>query len=260
MDDIIELIENGVDVCKDLKKVFKMGRAVRNAFKKNSLPINPYMGPQGAAIFEVDAPSPRTKKNLRWRKMKAHGSKAFSALGAAGAAAGSVVNTADIAKHAVAGTTTAVHLYHFRQMAKRVRDGGSLRRQLDLLVELKAAKLGARAVNLVVSSVPGVGALDMVGKGVGFAHEKLYLRVRKERIAATALSLHWLAYREIKLLGPRAAMDASVTGPALGIVRELMGLGIDVGMPIKLHSLGEIVAVMQEPAGYKVIQYKLEQT
>lgn len=253
--EIAELVSFAVDACITLKEYFVNAKEQRE-WDKNPHPINPHMGPKGAALFEWNAKSPRTERNLLFRRMKGIASAASSIVGSGIALGTQTVNPMDIAKHGVSGTTTAVHLYRFRQLARKVQDGGSLRRHIDLLVELKAVKLGSRGAQLAIAATPGVSGLGLVGTAIGLAHEQLYIRVRKERIMATALALHWQAYRELKLLGAQAKTGY---GPALRLVRELMGLGLDVG-PMKLHSVEEINALMREPAGYEVIKTKLEQT
>ena len=226
---------------------------VKKAAEKNpdKLAPNPFFLQNG-----FEGASPLTKKNLLMRKIKGFGSTAFSVLGTIGASAGSVVNVADIAKHGTAVASSSVHLYRLRAMTEKIRDGGSLRNHLDAICQIKGVKIASRATQGVVACIP-VPGVSLIGTAAGLAHEKIYLdHYRKAVILSTATRLHWQAYRELKLL--RGSVTQS--GPALRIIRELIGVGItgtfDFG---DLHSPAKMNEIINEPAGYMVVKVKLEQ-
>ena len=229
---------------------------IKEATKKDKFVPNPYFVQNG-----ISGPSPHTDRNLFNRKLKGLASTAWSALGSIGSAF-TAVNTADIAKHGSSSASTAVHLYRLRQMAEKVKDGGSLRAHLDLLVKLKAAKLGARGVQLTTACIP-IPGVSLIGTGAALGHQFVYVKSLDELILRTAWSIHWRAYRELVLL--RGSVTAK--GPAVAIARELCTLSVtnvskrteclDVG---SLHSVEKLNRILMEPAGYLVLQFKMEQT
>ena len=240
------------DVAKLLRAMpeFKKASSTFNEKKYKTYPPNPWMTLNG-----FDGDSPLTEKNISRRKLKGLGSKLFSFGGTVGANFGTVVNTASIAKHAVAEGSTLAHTARLVAMASKVRDGGSLRAMIDDLIAIKGMKATMRAASLATSAIPDIG---MAGTAIGVAvmiAQKLGFKATEVMDLQLAMKLHWQAYRELKLLGGRAG-----TGPALSIVHELTTKGLkgkyDFG---DLHSVSINSKIMLEPAGYAVILYKLQQ-
>ena len=243
---------NASNVAKLFREMpeFKKATSTFNEKKYKVYPPNPWMTLNG-----FDGDSPLTEKNIGRRKLKGYGSKLFSLGGSAGAHFGTVVNTASIAKHAVAEGSTLAHTARLVSMASKVKDGGSLRAMLDDIIAIKGLKASMRAVSLGLAAIPDIG---MAGTAAGLAvtiAQKLGFKATEVMDLQLAIKLHWQAYRELKLLGGRAG-----TGPALSIVHELTTKGlkgkIDFG---DLHSVSSNNKIMLEPAGYAVILFKLQQ-
>jgi hypothetical protein len=244
--EVVEILGMIYELCSSALEVEKAAKE-----NPDRLPPNPFFLQNG-----FEGASPLTKKNLMMRKIKGFSSTAFSVLGDIAQSAGSVVNVADIAKHGTAVASSSVHLYRLRAMAEKIKDGGSLRSHLDAICQIKGVKIASRTTQGVVACIP-VPGVSLIGTVAGLAHEKGYIGYYKKAvILSTATRLHWQAYRELKLL--RGSVTQS--GPALRIIRELIGVGItgtfDFG---DLHSPGKMNEIINEPAGYMVVKAKLEQ-
>ena len=242
--EIFELASMIYEIAKSLNEVKKAAEENPDGLVPNAFFLqNGFSGP-----------SPKTKKNLFMRKVKSFGSTLFS-IGGGFAQSTTVVNAADIAKHGASTVSTGVHLYRYRAMAAKVRDGGSLRRHLDVIITLKETKLASRSIQTAVACIP-VPGISMVGSAVAYAHSDITEHYMQAVILSTATKLHWQAYRELAIMGGKAGQ-----GPALMIIRELIGVGVkgrfDFG---DLHSATVMNEIIKEPAGYLVIQEKLMQT
>jgi hypothetical protein len=160
------------------------------------------------------------------------------------------VNVAKVAKHGAATASSSLHLVKLHGMANKVKDGGSLARHLQMLINLKSAKAAHRLRQTITSAVPGGG---IVSAGVNIAMfsvpHTVGLGLYAETIVKAAEDIHWGAYRELKLL--RGSTKES--GPCLRMIRELTTRSI-------WFSVKDINNIVMEPNGYKVIVYKLKQT
>ncbi len=241
------------DVAKALRNTpaFKQVAGDYNKKKYEEYPPNPYFLMNG---FDGDA-SPKTKNNLKMRKIKGVGSKLFSFGGTVGAHFGSVVNTATITKHAVAEGSTILHGIKLNNMAKKVRDGGSLAAMLDQLIKVKVTKGAYRAGSLALTAIPDLGFIGSAAQGALTLAQWATFKATAALDLDLALRIHWQAYRELTLLRGNTG-----TGPALSIVSELLTRGVtgrfDFG---DLHSETVNREIMREPAGYAVLLFKLQQ-
>lgn len=244
-----------VEICSYIAEFAGSMGELRESAKKKVLFANPYFTWNG-----IDCgPSPKTERNLLQRKVKGFASVGVSAVGmiqqAATSAHGVAVDFLGIGKQAAAVGSTTIHLYNLAQMAAKVKDGGSLKRHIDLLIEVKSVKLASRGTQLAVACVP-VPGVALVGAGIAAAHKYGYLTIyRKAVMVSAAFRIHWQAYRELKLLGRFGGPTG--TGLALSLVRELTGVGVDVLGD--LHSKAAYDEIMLEPAGHLVILFKLMQ-
>ncbi|MFO1063525.1 MAG: hypothetical protein U0892_06630 [Pirellulales bacterium] len=232
-----------------------LAKKAREALDKDTdSPPNPHFVQNG-----IDGTSKKTASNLRKRRIKAFAGSVFS-FGGTLASSVTAVNAADVGKHSAAIGSSAIHLTRFGTMASKVRDGGSLHRTLMALCALKSMKIAARGTKVAVSFIP-VPGISLVGKIVGDVHEQA-LAFKQAAILKIAFDLHWQAYREMKIGGPNAR------GPALDICRSLVCLSathaagnsetaLDVG---GLHSAQGLNEILNEPCGYMVLAYKLNQT
>lgn len=207
-------------------------------------------------------PSPNTLANLRQRRIKAFVSIGVTALGtvqhAVTTGMGAAVNVAEIGKQAAAVASTAVHLARLGAMARKVRDGGSLARWLNYLMQVKSVKVARRTAQLGLACIP-VPGVSLLGIPIAIAHHGYAHVYQRAVMIRTAMEIHWRAYRELKLLGVQGAIGgAKGSGPALAIVRELTGVGVDVIGSI--HSAKVMNEIMFEPGGHQVILYKLQQS
>ncbi|HEY6337853.1 MAG TPA: hypothetical protein VIW68_05115 [Candidatus Sulfotelmatobacter sp.] len=243
-----------MEICAYIAEFGIAIKEMRDYAGKENLAPNRYFIENGIDL----TPSPKTQKNLFKRKLKGFASIGVSALGtiqhAATTGVGVPVNLIDIGKQASAVGSTTIHLVRLRDMAKKVRDGGSLARHINFLCEVKAVKLAARgaALGLACVPVPGVSLLSIPL----LIARKGYDVYRHAVMIDTSMKLHWQAYRELKLLGAHGAIGgAGGSGPALRIIRELTGLGIG-----DLHSAKTYNEILLEPGGHHVILYKLKQS
>ncbi|MGB6475209.1 MAG: hypothetical protein WBF04_14225 [Candidatus Sulfotelmatobacter sp.] len=249
MSDVSDIFE----ICAYIAEFGNAIREMRQYGEKQKLAPNRYFIENGIDL----APSPKTLHNMFMRKLKGFGSIAVSALGtiqhAATTGVGVPVNLLDIGKQASAVGSTTIHLVRLRQMAKKVRDGGSLARHINFLIEVKAVKLASRgaALGLACVPVPGVSLLSIPF----LVARKGYDVYRQAVMIDTSMKLQWQAYRELKLLGAQGAIGGGKgSGPALRIIHELTGLGIG-----DLHSAKTYNEILLEPGGHHVILYKLNQ-
>ena len=254
-----ELVKEVLEICSYIAEFGSSMAELRENAKKDKLVPNVFFWLNGIDL----GPSPKTEKNLFQRKIKGLLSIGVSAVGmiqhAATTGVGVPIDFLNIGKQATAVATTGKHLYKLRAMAQRVRDGGSLARQINFLIEIKSMKLASRGAQLAVACVP-VPGVSLLGTGIALAHKYGYAEIyRKAVMVTTAMQIHWRAYRELKVLGAQGAIGgAKGTGPALSLVRELTGTGIDVVGD--LHSAAAYNEILLEPAGHLVILFKLQQT
>ncbi len=206
----------------------------------------------------IEGASPRTRKSLFNRRLKAYLGSIADKAGAVAAHFGAVVNVAGAAKHSAALVSSSLHYKHLHRMLDKTHENsGSLRDSLKLLAVIKEYKIMARTARLgaaFIEDIPGIGM------AIGYAHGRKLKSLQDAAIAAS-LDLHWQAYREINMGG------ASVKAPAVNICRELVCLSathlsghqesaLDIG---GLHSANELNEILKEPCGYMVILYKLTQ-
>jgi hypothetical protein len=243
-------VEELIDVFGMAQDFHDWIKELEDASKEDDVVPNPHFIANG-----ITGRSPVTRHNLFKRRLKRMAGVGVSVAGFVGgkvmeAFTATDVNLGDVAKHGTSTVTTGVHLYRFLAMAKKVRDGGSLSRHIELMIRLKGLKAGSRAMQTACAAIPLPG-VDVVGAAVGLGHD-LALKKMKYVLQRTATDIHWQAYRELKLLG---AQGESGSGPALRIWRELTCFGVG-----SMHSVSENNKIIREPGGWNVLHVKLGQT
>ncbi len=246
-----------MDTLADMKDVASILKQIRDAAKEDDgISPNPLFVANG-----IEGKSPNTRRVMKYRKIKAIGSSIFSFGGKAGAAGTAGVNVADAVKHGAAAGSTSVHLYRLSAMAEKIKDGGSLKAYLDLIITLKGGKLLTRGMSLAaaVIPVPGLGIVATAGSQF---QKRVLVKSAEEAILRTAFALHWRAYRELVLVRG----STSEGGPALRILRELITVSatnahkrlkfLDFG---NLHCPQLLNDCIREPGGYLIVKFKLEQ-
>lgn len=214
-----------------------------------------------------DNGSPECEKDKKYRSIKKIASVGFTAAGHVGSTHTAGINVASQVKHGAALASTAVHLYQFKKMADRVKDGGSLARMLQTILVLKGGKAALRGVKFATGFIPGAG---LVSDAVETAHTAIDHATDKAEsvmkgigkmgfLERLAQALHWQAYREAVLTRATGGTDIATSGgPAMNIIRELLGMKI-TRLPDYLHKPKHVYAVIMEPAGWTVILAKLQQ-
>jgi hypothetical protein len=149
----------------------------------------------------IEGKSPVTERNLEMRKYKSRMGTAFSVAGTFGSTATGGVNVAKITKQGAATASSSLHLYKLRHMAEKVRQGGSLRRHLDLLIFLKGVKAAHRGQQLITSAIPDGGITAWLVDTACSLGNTAFLDHYARAIIKTAEDLHWQARQGLVIIG-----------------------------------------------------------
>ncbi len=216
---------------------YRMGQAA------SALVDNPYF-----VVHGVDSlPSPKTKHLLRHRKVRNY-VQSFTGTAAALGSTLLPVNPYALIRDGSSAGVSAVHLYHFAEMAKNCRQSKTLYQWIELLRLMKTHKLFNKSVGVGLAAVPGGVSLAvsvpiklcLLAKNIGVAAQESAL------CKVIAMELHWRAYQEQSLL------KGTGSGPATAIIRELMTRrGVMYGFS---HNYP---ALIREPAGWNAFAAKI---
>ncbi|CAD5201077.1 hypothetical protein [Pseudomonas sp. FEN] len=232
------VIPHGLGACvAPVVGSYKMGQPT------SALVDNPYF-----VVHGIDgSASSKTKHLLRHRKVRNY-AQSFTGTAAVVGSMVLPVNPYALMREGSSAGASAVHLYHFAEMARNCRQSNTLCRWLDLLKLMKTHKLLNRGVGFGLAAVPGGVSLGisvpvklcLLAKNTGvLAQESALCKV-------IAMELHWRAYQEQSLA------NGSGGGPATAIIRELMTRrGVMGGFS---HNYP---ALIREPAGWNAFVAKI---
>ena len=214
-----------------------------------SLIDNPYFVGNGQG---EDDPSARTRQYIASRQRKDIGGGVASIAGGV-ASIWTAVDVAGIAMHGNASSTTLAHIRVLADQASKARKGGTVAQWLELVIKMKALKLGARGAGLASATVP-IPAVGITGGLIAAAIGSGSKLTLTKACLATALELHWRAKQEQFMSGSvLGSSTGGKVGPASRIVWELFtkrGL-------TRILGRYDIAAFVNEPAGWQAIADKL---
>lgn len=226
-------------------------QGLRNAFKHledvSAVP-NPWFVWNGHA--DDDAETRYTKKYLRNRSRKGLGGTAFGLVGAVGSIY-TQVDVAGIASHGNASGSTIAHLVQLRGIAAKYRQSRTISKWLDLVIRMKAMKLGVRGTQLAGAAIP-VGAVG-IATGVGAAAARIGITLTHTKICAvTAADIHWRAYQEQAISGG-LGLGRGKVGPASKIMYELFAKRNFT----RVFGKYDVDRLIREPVGWNAVNDKL---
>lgn len=209
---------------------------------------NPHMVQNGHAEKSITGDDcPKCRKYFRIRTLKKVGGSLFSGAGSLASGSTGGVNVTGALRHGRAEVKTIAHLVKLGEQAKTIKQSQFLCKLMAVIVAMKTIKAinqgGALAADLI--PIPGISAVSTVmnrasrvtAKGMGAA------------VKWASVELHWRAFQEMKLAGPRGS------GPAMRMVRELFNQAF-FKFPWESGALAADQYIL-EPAGWMVVQDKL---
>ncbi len=198
-------------------------------------------------------PCPITADYMSGRRWKGIGGTSLSLIGMGASAGTAGVNVLDVAIHGNASASTAAHLLKLGLHARHHRQSQTISDWLNLIMQIKAAKLAIRGGQTAAAVIPA-GSLPA---GVAAAVLKAGIKMTATNTCLmTAMEIHWRAYREQVVSGGIKGVikgDVKAAGPATRIFVELMQRRGATRIFGQYDSIGMIA----EPAGWQVLGDKI---
>ncbi|HEX3133511.1 MAG TPA: hypothetical protein VHX44_07995 [Planctomycetota bacterium] len=250
--DLIDLISAASDSVQsftetDVGKVLVDGAKAAKGNVSKYAP-NPHMVQNGHAEKSITGDDcPKCRKYFRVRTLKKVGGSLFSGAGSLASSSTGGVNVTGALRHGRAEVKTIAHLVKLGQQAKTIKQSQFLCKLIAVIISMKSIKAinqgGALAADLIF--IFGVFAVNSVMNRASRATAK----GMSAAVKWASVELHWRAFQEMKLAGPRGS------GPAMRMVRELFNQAF-FKFPWESGALAADQYIL-EPAGWMVIQDKL---
>ncbi len=197
-----------------------------------------------------DGPFSYTQKYLRNRGRKGIAGGAL-AVGGTAASQATQVDVAGIIQHGNAIGSSSAHLVQLRSIAASYRQSRTLTGWFDLLIRMKAFKIGVRGTQLAGAAIP-VGAVGIV-TGVAAAAVKVGVKLTYTKVClVTAADIHWRAFQEQAISGG-LGLGRGKVGPASRIMYEIFARR---GMT-RVFGKYDVDRLIKEPTGWMALSDKM---
>ena len=209
---------------------------------------NPWFVWNGHA--DEDSDISYTKKYLKRRAYKSVGG---GILGLAGVASSQVtqVDVAGIGMHSNAVVSSSMHLMKLKSIGSGHKGSDTITGWVDLLVRMKALKIGVRGAQLAGAAIP-VGAVG-IAAGLAAAAVKLGVTLTHTKACAiTSANIHWRAYQEQAISVGRFGSGGKI-GPASNMMYEIFCRR----GATRIFGKYDVDRIIKEPTGWMCLNDKL---
>jgi hypothetical protein len=192
----------------------------------------------------ADTPCPATAAYLKSRILKGIGGTAVCLAGGVASAGTAGVNVADVAAHANAAGSTAIHLQKLQQLAAQNTGSKAVAGWLDLIIKIKLAKLGIRGGQAVAALVPAAS----LPAGIASFVAKVGIKMTFTKICVvTAMEIHWRAYQE----------QSGTRGTEVGLATQIFVEMLTRRGFTRIFGDYDTKAMIQESDGWQVLNDKM---
>jgi hypothetical protein len=192
--------------------------------------------------------SPTCKAYFKSRSYKKLGGAAVSKAGGAAGIFTANVNVGGALRHSRSLGKTIAHLHNLSKQAALIKQSKYLTRLMNVILIMKVIKAGNQGGQLACDLCP-IPAVDQVISMVTTSVTGASKLTMSKAVTWASVELHWRAYVEQKLAGPKGS------GPAMRMVHELFH---QAAFAFPWQSGPETVTkYIREPAGWMVIKDKL---